>query len=469
MKRKQILAFAACCLAAGASGQTLAQAKQWFESGNFAAAKPVFQKLVRQAPANASYNFWYGACCYETGEPATAQPYLEKAAQRQVINAYLYLGKLYYSQYRFDEAVENLEEHLSWLQKKKRDTAAAEEELNRCRRAARMIKGTEKIAVIDSFVVDKQKLIDTYRLSKEAGKIAPSDDGSGSSFTNEMGDKKFSTVRTGDGRTVLVSQIKLINRWSNPEPIASLNETADNLTHPFMDSDGITLYFASDSDEGLGGYDLFVTRYDTDDNTYLRPDNLGMPFNSPANDYLFAIDDFNNLGWFASDRYQPEGKVRVYVFAPNESKVTYDYEMTDPDVMSQVASLRAIRSTWSNPDKVRIAKQQLAQVLYSTDEQQAKADFHFVINDRSVYTQQADFRSKEAGDLFRQLRQQQHDLATLEEQLAQLRSQYASSDPNAKARLAGGILDQEKRVLQLRHEVEALTLQIRNKENETIR
>ena len=48
-------------------------------------------------------------------------------------------------------------------------------------------------------------------------------------------------------------------------------------------------------------------------------------------------------------------------------------------------------------------------------------------------------------------------------------SQYASSDPNAKARLAGGILDQEKRVLQLRHEVEALTLQIRNKENETIR
>lgn len=52
--------------------------KQWFEEGKFAEAKPVFQKLVKQAPSNANYNFWYGACCYETGELQESQPYLEK-------------------------------------------------------------------------------------------------------------------------------------------------------------------------------------------------------------------------------------------------------------------------------------------------------------------------------------------------------------------------------------------------------
>ena len=26
------------------------------------------------------------------------------------------------------------------------------------------------------------------------------------------------------------------------------------------------------------------------------------------------ITEFNDLGWFASDRYQPEGKVCIYVF-----------------------------------------------------------------------------------------------------------------------------------------------------------
>ncbi|MFR3186749.1 MAG: hypothetical protein ACLTOV_01045 [Phocaeicola sp.] len=43
---------------------------------------------------------------------------------------------------------------------------------------------------------------------------------------------------------------------------------------------------------------------------------MGMPFNSPYNDYMYALDDFNNLGWFATDRFQPEGKVCIYVFAP---------------------------------------------------------------------------------------------------------------------------------------------------------
>lgn len=148
-----------------------------------------FQKLVKQAPSNANYNFWYGACCYETGELQEALPYLEKSAARKVINAYLYLGKLYYSMYRFDEATENLEEHIDWLEKKKRDTSEAEKELDRCRQAARMLRGTENVAVIDSFVVDKNDFLSAYKLSKESGIISKTEDGSGTSFVNELGDK----------------------------------------------------------------------------------------------------------------------------------------------------------------------------------------------------------------------------------------------------------------------------------------
>ena len=145
MKRKKhILAALLLALTCGgtAYAQTLNQAKEWFTEGKFAEAKPVFEKLVKRAPSNANYNFWYGACCFETGELAESQPYLEKSAARKVINAYLYLGKLYYTQYRFDDAVENLEEHIMWLEKKKRDTEEAERVLSRCRMAARMLRGT---------------------------------------------------------------------------------------------------------------------------------------------------------------------------------------------------------------------------------------------------------------------------------------------------------------------------------------
>ena len=56
---------------------------------------------------------------------------------------------------------------------------------------------------------------------------------------------------------------------------------------------------------------------------------MGFPFNSYANDYMLVIDETCNVGWFASDRYQPEGKVCIYTFIPNESRNPYDYENTE--------------------------------------------------------------------------------------------------------------------------------------------
>lgn len=464
MKKKYILAFLTLCAAGSAYSQTLSQAKNWFLEGKFAEAKPVFRKLVKQSPSNASYNFWYGACCYETGEKAEAQPYLERSAARKVINAYLYLGKLYYDLYRFDEAIENIENHIYWLEQKKKDTTEAEKELDRCRRAARMLRGTENIVVIDSFVVDKQDFLSAYKLSKESGEINVNADGKGFGYTNELGDKKIGTQTDAEGQTYLVSQIQMINQWSKPEPIQSLNENGHNLNYPFMAPDGITLYYAAEGEESMGGYDIFVTRYDSEDNTYLKPDNIGMPFNSPYNDYMYVLDDFNNLGWFASDRFQPEGKVCVYVFIPNPSKTVYDYENTDATKIIGAATLRSIRETWSNDDKLRTGRQQLAKVLYTNEQTKQKSGSAFIIDDHIIYHTPSDFTSKEAGKLFQILQQKQKDLEGMEINLNTLRNTYHQSNQNAKNNLTPQILDQEKRVKELRTEIKTLTVSIRNME-----
>ena len=44
------------------------------------------------------------------------------------------------------------------------NTSAAEKELDRCRQAARMLRGTENVAVIDSFVVDKNNFLSAYKI-----------------------------------------------------------------------------------------------------------------------------------------------------------------------------------------------------------------------------------------------------------------------------------------------------------------
>ncbi len=62
---------------------------------------------------------------------------------------------------------------------------------------------------------------------------------------------------------------------------------------PFFMSDGVTLYYANDGDESIGGYDIFISRKGEDG--FLQPQNIGMPYNSPYDDYMLAIDEVTVL------------------------------------------------------------------------------------------------------------------------------------------------------------------------------
>lgn len=177
-------------------------------------------------------------------------------------------------------------------------------------------------------------------------------------------------------------------------------------------SDGITLYYASRGAESLGGYDIFVTRYNTNTDTYLRPENIGMPFNSPANDYMYVVDEYANLGWFASDRHQPEGRVCIYVFIPNLSKQVYSYEQTDHERLRSLAALHALRDTWIDSNLVSQAHARLADMSHAQLAPDApRPDFTFIMNDQYTYHTEADFRSSQALAFFRQYEQTQKNSA----------------------------------------------------------
>lgn len=480
INKKIKLAVILLGLGASLNAQTLTQAKIWFEKGEFAKAKPVFKKLVKQSPSNASYNFWYGACCYETGEMKEGLPYLEKSAARKVINAYLYVSKAYYDLYRFDDAIKNLDQHIYWLKQKKRETSEADALMTKYRKGARMIRSTEMVIVIDSFTIDKKLFLDAYKLSSQAGvinlikdsninpdSVAGIIDTQNTEFINEMGDKKLLSKTEENGKSKLYASVKLIDNWSNPQKLKGVNDiSSSSLKFPFLDSDGTTLYLSANGEDSYGGYDIFITRADSEENTYFKPDNLGFPFNSAYNDYMYAIDDYNNLGWFASDRFQPEGIVCVYVFIPNDSKVVYNYEAENPKDIISLARLDNIALTQRDKDAVIKAKQRLARIMYSSSKEKAKeVDFSFVINDNKIYHSIKDFSSPKAKELFKKMERMEKDFSNLENELDILRNKYNTSDMYIKDSLKPGILDKERRIVELRKEIENLSTEIRNLEN----
>ncbi|WP_455592787.1 tetratricopeptide repeat protein [Bacteroides sp.] len=476
MKKKYILFLLFCVTLTSLSGQTLEQARIMFTKGQYEQAKPVFKRYVKQQPGNANYNYWYGVCCLKTGEPQESLKYLETAVQKRIQNAPLYLGEAYNEVYRFEDAVNSYEDYIAAQSKRKQPTETAEKLLEKARANLRMLRGVEEVCVIDSFVVDKANFLSAYKISEEAGKLftyndyfKTQGDHPGTVYQTELGNRIYYSELGKDNTLNILAKNKMLDEWSKGTELPGSINSSANANYPYVMADGVTIYYGSDGEGSMGGYDIFVTRYNSATDTYLMPENVGMPFNSPYNDYMYVVDDYSNLGWFASDRFQPEGKVCIYVFIPNASKQTYNYESMDPKQLAGLAQLHSLKDTWKNQREVSEARQRLSAVTYAKPKQVKEADFEFVINDNHTYYHLSDFVSPKAKELFMKYQQLSNDLKQQSGKLAGLRDSYAGANKADKVKMAPTILDLEKRVQQIAIELEKQAVSIRNAEIQNIK
>ena len=461
----------ACLAFGGMKAQTLAQAQEFYAQGKYEEAKPIFQKYVKTQPNNGKYNLWYGVCCLKTNEPQKALKHLKTAVKRRTPSGQLYLGQAYEANYLYEDAVETYEDYITDLNKRKRDTEAAEKQLERAKAGLRMLKGVEEVTIVDSIIVPKDKFLEAYSISEESGELYTFNDlfgqnsqHEGTVFKNELGTKLYYSMEDENGQLNIFQKSKSMDSWSKGSMLPDNINASGNTNYPFVLSDGATIYYASDGNESIGGYDIFVTRYNTYTDSYLAPENIGMPFNSPYNDYMFVIDEFNELGWFASDRFQAEDSVCIYVFVPNHSKRTYNYESMEPEQAIRLAQIRSIQESWADASVVEAAKERLADTYNQKPTVHVHHDFEYVIDDRHTYYTESDFKSTKAKDLFKTLQQKTRDLEMLQSKLAQARDQYSKLPDAQKQNMAPAILDQEKRIQEMATEIDDLDFQVRNTE-----
>ncbi|MEL7001682.1 MAG: hypothetical protein AAFN93_02995, partial [Bacteroidota bacterium] len=121
----------------------------------------------------------------------------------------------------------------------------------------------------------------------------------------------FASDRPGGfgGLDIYLSEKLPSGEWGRPVNLgANVNSEYDE-DAPFIHPDQFTLFFTSDGHDTMGGKDIFVSRLF--DDGWSKPENMGYPINTTADDDYFTLTADGRKGYFSSDRIGGQGEVVV--------------------------------------------------------------------------------------------------------------------------------------------------------------
>ena len=402
---------------------------------------------------------------------------LEVANMLYADKKYAEAAEMYEQLYRYDKAAESYRMQISLPEKNKKivvNTDSLRPLLKSVENLARMVNRCEDVQIIDSAIVDKNNFLNAYHLTDEAGTLEKTNGKDVARnapasvvYENQLKDRRFYGKKNEKDLYRIYTQVKIQDEWSEEKPLNIPVDSLSDDNYPFVMSDGLTIYFASAGNESIGGYDLFVSRYNMDNDSYLAPKQLGMPFNSPYNDYMLAIDELHSVGYFATDRFQPENKVIIYTFIPNDEPVFLENE--DFSVLAGRARISSIKDTWRPNANYQTLLQKIKSDIEKEKQQAASKDFTFIVNDKIVYYTLSDFEDAGAKQTFLHSQDLHKQVLALENQLDGQRQNYAAGNANQKRTLKSSILENESRLENLYSEYKKAEIEARNKEINKLR
>ncbi len=433
-----------------------------FDAYDFCKAKTVYAAILKNKPYDSMLNFRYGECLFEIGEFAQAYKPLELASKK-IPQAYLYLGDLKMKEYKFQEALGLYKTGLSHLQPNELGVEQFQQKIEMVAKAEHMLKAIQEIEIVDSMFVGKTDFFKHYMLGRECGEIFVQRASLDSliktpytGFITERDDRKIFSD-TIDGKCDLFIQNRLLDGWSDVTPLSATVNSKGNENFPFLQQDGVTLYYCSDGPLSIGGYDILVTRSNPEGSGYFMPENVGMPFNSPFNDYLMAIDEVHGMGWFATDRYQPKDSVVIYRFKYSRERNYLDVD--DKEEALEYAKLKKYKLLTQETDVNAQFEDGLRTSTRKVD------TMSFIINDTLIYSSVNDFKSEQAKSTYIKAVEYDENISGLKKQLSYLRGTYSQSPNKAeKDKLMYDIVEKEQELRKLESEPNPYYVDARNQE-----
>ncbi len=430
------------------SAVTQKLALETFRHGEYSQAYDMYSTLISKYPKYPKINYYFGICELKTNQHISgAIMHLKYAALKSVSkDVYYYLGRAYQLNYNFKEAVSSFEKFLKYAKPDDVRRDKAEIYKNESEEGSNKSTKIFYLQVVGKDTISKDMLLSMYYPVKDAGYILYNKDffesgvdPNGILYLTERRDEVYFAMPGDSNNTLDIFKMeKLLDGWGEPINIKGVNSDYDDL-YPYLHIDGVTLYFSSNREGGLGGYDIYKTIYDADSKSFSEPANLGIPFNSPKDDYFLVTDEYTGIAWFTSNRNTTGNQVIVYQIIWDESVVkNMVYEENDVKIAATMPLLKEI------PEKIKKINQQQYKLGKHSN---SKALFVFKITDNVTYTDFIQFQNREALITFKKgflLQQKKDSLSIL---MKEKRRKYSESKlPDEREKLVNEILTLEKQV-----------------------
>lgn len=464
MKVKLLLIFVLFLFSFQMNAQSASQAENLFNNKKFKDAAKAYETLLKRRPNDHLLNYRYGRCMLELRMFDKAIEHLNKAGNKYPAKDF-YLADAMYKNYDFVDALDLMKQYLTTIDSTDASFVEIKQKLPAMELTAKLINRVEDIVITDSLLVDKKDFLKYYDLSSEAGKLSQKTFPVGArmldeiSYFTQRGSRHIRSLWM-NGHWDIATSIKLLDDWSDPVSISNQINTRANENYPFLLSDGVTLYFASDGHGSIGGYDIFVTKYASSSEDFLIPENVGFPFNSFANDYMMALDDVAQTGWFATDRNQKSGKVMIYQFKLTQDKI---FVAVDDSIhLKNIARLKSYRKGILSNSKPK-------NITTTDDIVRETSKMYFEVNDSVIYTDKSQFKNPDALKMFNDWKKTDDECKRINSFLVKLRSDYENSQNETdKISLSTSILQNEDICRELYLKSTELLKSVRLEENKKI-
>jgi hypothetical protein len=281
-----------------------------FNSKQYGSSSVEFKKLLEKYSKDALYQYYLGASLVEMNSSSDeAVEYLKLSLSKNTdYKAWYYLAKIYYRQYRFEEAKNALLEFRKNATWQDNNNYKTNDELERLENSVIFFSKGLKLNISETRTFRKDSI--DYYLSKYSNykpfkpkNILPGPESEFDSYSYQQFQFRFVSAESTmnlKGKDIYVMQKLPDGLWSEPSNIgATVNSSGDEILPHFEQKSG-TLYFSSNRKSSVGGFDIFKTHFDSLNKKWTEPRQMLFPVNTPYNE-LAWIEEENNI-LFVSDR-----------------------------------------------------------------------------------------------------------------------------------------------------------------------